>query len=152
MVPRMPFPRLLALLLAFAAGVGAAAAPAHDRVSVPAMKTSIYVGSATLLTAEFVRHGQVYTSTYEAKIWPWAFWNEHGRIAITLSDADLARLDRGETVEFTGEALNHKNKPRRVAGRAQPAADGAGKIKVRIFVDDVELIFNGAYRFGGATP
>jgi len=151
MVPRMPFFRALPLLLALAAGAGASTAD-HGRVQVPAMKTSIYVGSVTLVTAEFARHGQVYTSTYEAKIWPWAFWNEHGRIAITLSDADLARLDRGETVEFAGEALNHKSKPRRVAGRAQPAADGAGKIKVRIFVEDVELIFNGTYRFGPATP
>jgi hypothetical protein len=64
-----------------------------------------------------------------------------------LPAADFAKLAKGETVEFTGEAANHKNKPRKVTGRAQPADATSGKIKVRIGVDDTVLIFNGSYRF-----
>lgn len=139
---------LRALILASLLAVSLSAAPARDRVTVPAMKTGIYVGSVTLVVEPFNRTGERYESTYEAKIWPWSFWNETGRITIAMPTADLDRLARGETVEFTGDASNHKGKPRRVTGRAQPDNDTSGRIKVRIHVDDVTLVFNGTYRFG----
>lgn len=141
----MPVRLLVYLTLAVALH---AAAPDTSQVTVPPMKTGIYVGNVTLTPGVFVRKGDAYESTYEAKVWPWFFWGEHGSITIKLTDAQLAQLARGETVEFTGDALNHKHKPRKVTGRAQPADAGSGKIKVRISVDDVELIFNGPYRFG----
>lgn len=126
----------------------AAAEPASwNRVKVPAMKTSIYVGSVTLGTSDFVRSGDDWSATYEAEVFPWFFWGETGSITIRVPAAELERLARGEAIEFTGDALNHKKKPRKVTGRAQPAESAAGRIKVRIHVDDVELIFNGPYRF-----
>ncbi len=139
----------LCLLLAITTTPVFAAPPAlpSSRVEVPAMKTSIYVGSVTLITASFTRNGDNFESTYEAKIRPWFFWNETGRIAIKLPTPDLARLAKGETVEFTGDAANHKGKPRKVTGRAQPANATSGKIKVRISVDGTELVFNGTYEF-----
>jgi hypothetical protein len=118
-----------------------------DSVTVAPMKTSIYIGSVTLTTGEFRRDGDRFSATYEARVRPWFFWSETGRITITLPFADLERLARGERVEFTGEAFNHKNKPRHVTGRAERIDGTTGKIKVRIGVDDTELIFNGAYRF-----
>jgi hypothetical protein len=139
--------RLLAVLL-LACTAARAAGDGFDRVAVPAMKTSIYVGSVTLTTGEFRRDGDRFSTTYEAKVFPWFFWSETGSITITVAAADLARLARGETVEFTGDAENHKHKPRKVTGRAQPADAQSGRIKVRIHVDDVELIFNGPYRLG----
>ncbi|MDI1250745.1 MAG: hypothetical protein PSV13_17920 [Lacunisphaera sp.] len=123
-----------------------------DRVMVAPMKTSIYVGSITLTTEPFVRDGSTLTTTYEAKVWPWFFWGETGRITITLSDANLASMARSERTEFTGEATNHKNKPRPVTGRADPADAVSGKFKIRIMADGHELIFNGTYRFGEAKP
>lgn len=122
-----------------------------DSVTVAPMKTSIYVGSVSLTTGEFKRTDNQFSTTYEAKVWPWFFWGETGRITITLSLADLEKLGRGERVEFTGEAFNHKNKPRKVTGRAERSNGAAGKIKVRIGVDDTELIFNGTYRFNNAV-
>ena len=76
--------------------------------------------------------------------------NARGMVEYTTDFFVLRPKDpaKGETVEFTGDAKNHKGKPRRVTGRAQPANDHAGKIKVRIHVDDVELIFNGTYELG----
>lgn len=118
-----------------------------DHVSIAPMKTSIYVGSVSLTTDVFVRDGSTLVSTYGAKVWPWFFWGETGKITITLSDTTLASLAKGERAEFTGAATNHKNKPRTVTGYAQPADATSGKIKVRIGVDDTELIFNGTYRF-----
>jgi hypothetical protein len=125
--------------------------PLPSQVEVPAMKTSIYVGSVTLRTTSFVRAGDSWSSTYDAKVFPWAFWSEHGDISITLPEADLARLGKGETVNFTGDAKNHKGKPREVTGRAEPADATTGRIKVRIRVDGIELVFNGDYTLD-ATP
>lgn len=122
-----------------------------DSVTVEPMKTSIYVGSVTLTTGEFRRDGDKFSTTYDAKVRPWFFWGETGRITITLSQADLEKLARGERIEFTGEAFNHKNKPRKVTGRADRIDGATGKIKVRIGVDDTQLIFNGTYRFNNAV-
>lgn len=122
-------------------------APAFDRVEVSAMKTSVYVGTVTLTTGAFVRAGEAFESTYEARVFPWFFWSEHGRIAMRVPAAELARLARGERIEFTGDARNHRDKPRRVTGHAEPADPASGRIKVRIHLDDLTLVFEGAYRF-----
>jgi hypothetical protein len=148
------FRRLLVLLLIFIAGPLGAQAPVApvltgwDHITVEPMKTSIYVGSVTLATGVFVREGSTLTATYEAKVFPWFFWGETGRITITLTDANLASLATGENTEFVGEAANHKNKPRTVTGRAQPSDAVTGKIKVRIGADGYVLIFNSTYQFG----
>lgn len=150
------FPLLyLGLMLVTAGALRAApTGPAVEwrTVAIEAMNTSIYIGRVTLTTSEFTRTGEQFTATYEARVWPWAFWNETGRITINLPSADIARLQRGERVEFTGEATNHRNKPRHVTGRADRTGEGTGKIKVRIGVDDTELIFNGTYRVPPASP
>jgi hypothetical protein len=122
-----------------------------DSVTVESVKTSIYVGTVRLTTGVFQRDGDSFTTTYEAKVWPWFFWSETGRITITLPYASLEKLSRGERVEFTGEALNQKNKPRHVTGYAERADAATGKIKVRIGVDDTELIFNSTYRFNNVV-
>lgn len=147
----------LLAILGTAAPLRAEPPPAHaptgwERVNIAPMKTSIYVGSVTLSTKTFERHGSTLSTTYDAKVFPWFFWGETGKITITLADAELTHLAKGETAEFTGEAFNHKNKPRHVTGRAQPIDSTSGKMKIRIKVDDIELIFNGTYRFETATP
>lgn len=119
-----------------------------DHITVAPMATSIYVGSVKLTTGVFQRNGDTFSSTYDAKVVPWFFWGETGQIVITLNDANLAKLAKGETAEFKGEAVNQKNKPRPVTGRVQPANASSGKIKVRVMADGVELIFNGTYRLG----
>ena len=126
-----------------------AAGPAGwDRVSIGPMKTSIYVGSVTLKTAVLERTGSTLTATYEANVFPWFFWSETGKITLMLADADLANLAKGVRAGFSGGATNQKNKPRQVTGYAQPGDATAGKIKVRIMVDGMELIFNGTYKLG----
>ena len=114
------------------------------------MKTSIYVGNVALTAGVFERKDSTLSTTYVAKVVPWFFWGENGKITITLSEAELAKLAKGERAEFTGDAANHKQKPRKVTGYAQPADATSGKIKVRIMADGVELIFNSTYRFESA--
>jgi hypothetical protein len=144
----MRLPAFLALaLMTVVAPLSATDQVAVRTVTVAPMKTSIYVGSVRLNTGVFTWQGEGFATTYEAKVVPWIFWGETGNIVVKLSQADLVRLTRGETIEFTGDATNHKNKPRSVTGRAQPATASTGKIKVRIMADGIELIFNSTYEF-----
>jgi hypothetical protein len=141
---------LLALGLAVASGLRAAeAAGKYDTVVIPPVKTSIYIGSVTLTAPTFTRRGSTYSSTYTAKVFPLFFMNEKGTIAVTITDDDLARLAKGEAVEFKGEGRNEDGEARHVEGKATPADAASGRLKVRIWVSPrIELIFNTTYRFG----
>ncbi len=148
--PKLGPVRLPFLLFGFVitAVVCCAAIPpavAWNRVEIGPMKTSIYIGSVTLTTGTLQRDGATLSASYDAKVFPWFFWGETGRIVIQLTDATYAGLARGEVVDFNGHAQNQKGKPREVTGRVYPAGPNSGKIKVRIHVDDLELIFNGTY-------
>lgn len=147
-----PLLRLAAASLFLAFGPGAAAEPpaaaptaAPARVRVPAMRTSIYVGTVTLTPAVFTRTGDTWAATYAVKVRPWFFWGETGRIALTVAAADWARLAQGEVVEFAGEATNERGRPRHVTGRAEPGGPAAGRLTVRITADGVTLVFHGTY-------
>ena len=147
--------RFVALFLCFLSWTTSAlraetsAAPGQVRwshITVEPMKTSIYIGSVRLNTAVFERNGANFSTTYDARVVPWFFWNESGNITLFLNDAEWAKIGRGERTDFKGEAMNEKKKPRHVTGWAQPADRTSGKIKVRVMADGIELIFNGTYR------
>ncbi len=143
----MRFLSVLLLALATLLPVTHASTRHWTQVEVEPMKTSIYVGSVRLNVEAFQRSGDTFTSSYEAKVFPWVFWGESGQITLRVPATDLDRLARGEVIDFTGDAISQKGKSRQITGRAYPAGADTGKIKVRIHVDDVELIFNGNYRF-----
>lgn len=141
------------VLLAVAIGLGlpALAAPAdYSRLTVEPGKTSIYIGNVTITMTPFRRDQGVFAADYRAKVFPYFFANEHGWLRVEFSEEQLARLERGERVPFSGQAENSEKEPRRIEGHATPDAPGAkhGKIKVRVFVTKkIELIFNTTYRF-----
>lgn len=122
-----------------------------DTVEIEPTKTSIYVGSVSLTMPPFVRQDDVYRSSYQAKVFPFFIFNEHGSISIDFPDDSLRRLRQGEVVYFKGHATNSRGDGRRIEGRAVPDAPDAdhGRIKVRVWVGRVELIFNTTYRFTG---
>jgi hypothetical protein len=141
---------LLAAVLAFGPGAYADPAPLsrYAMVNVEPAKTSIYIGSITLSTTPFIREGNAYAATYSARVFPYFFYNEKGKLWIDTSDDDLRRLERGETVNFTGHAVSEDGAKRRIEGRAVPSDAGGGKIKVRIFVSKrIDLVFNTTYAF-----
>ena len=121
----------------------------YNRVEIASTKTSIYIGSVRMTMPAFARDGSgTYSSTYQAKVFPYFFYNEHGTISITVSDDQLRQLARGEPVEFQGSGMSSENEPRRIEGKATPADATTGKIKVRVFVSKkIQLIFNTTYRF-----
>jgi hypothetical protein len=134
----------LGLCLALTAS---AAGPGPGRVAVEPMQTSIYVASVSLVPGVFIRQGDQYTATYEVKVWPWFFWGETGSVIIRITPAQLAQVMRGEKIEFAGDGVSQKNRPRVITGRLTPDGAAAGKIKIRITADGYTLVFNGAYRF-----
>lgn len=147
---------LSALVAGLFAGHPAASAaeglpgPAYAEATVDKVRTSIYVGSVTLEMPPFRHIRGGYESTYSARVFPYFFYNERGRITIDLPDDHLRRLAAGERVDFIGHARNLEGEPRRVEGHAVPEDAVSGTIKVRIWVSPkIELIFNSRYRFTG---
>ena len=122
----------------------------YNKAAVEPVKTSIYIGYVKLTTPGFTRTRTGYVSVYNASVFPFFFWSEHGRMAIEVSDDDLRQLARGETVLFRGQAENSDGETRLIVGRAMPQDASQGKLSVRLFVSKrIQLIFNTTYRFVG---
>jgi hypothetical protein len=141
---------VLICALVFAAASRGAEAPLshYGTVDIETAKTSIYIGSVTMTMPRFTRAGDAFSSTYNAKVFPYFFSSEKGNLSIEVSDESLRKLERGETIQFSGKAVNTDGEDRRIEGRAVPADSRSGKIKVRVFVSKkIELIFNTTYRF-----
>lgn len=136
----------LAVFLGLAHAAGAAAT--GDKVIAETASTSIYIGKVTLNVTPLIRQNGTYSAEYRAKVFPYFFMSEHGTFRINVSDEDLARIVKGETVDFAGDAENTDHEDRKVTGRATPESATHGKIKIRIFVTKkIQLIFNTTYRF-----
>jgi hypothetical protein len=122
----------------------------YNKAAVEPVKTSIYIGYVKLTAPIFTRTRTGYGSDYDASVFPFFFWSEHGRMTIEASEDDLRRLARGEAVEFKGHAENSDGETRLIMGRAVPEDAIRGKLKVRVFVSKrIQLIFNTTYRFVG---
>ncbi|MEY4939271.1 MAG: hypothetical protein RIQ93_1006 [Verrucomicrobiota bacterium] len=140
----------LALLAALApAGMPAEAErTAYARVDIAPSTTSIYIGTVSLTLEPLVRQESTYEARYVAKVFPYFFSNEAGRLRVELSNEQLRTLARGESVEFKGHGVRDDGTERRVAGKAIPNDSHSGRLKVRVFVSpETELIFNTTYRF-----
>ncbi len=119
-----------------------------DRVTIPPAKTSIYLGTVTMTMPDIVRRDGGYESGYQARVFPYFFSNEQGRLRIEVSDEQLHQLERGQPIHFKGRAVRADGAERRIEGTATPADPSGGRLKVRVFVARrIELIFNTTYRF-----
>lgn len=141
--------------IAVGPGAGSADAPAGNLPSqalVEPTRTSIYLGSVRLTLSPLLRRDGAFAADYAAKVVPFFFFSEKGHLTIEFSDDQLRQLERGETVNFNGQARNSAGHGRRIEGRAVPEAAGGarGKIKVRVHVGKIELIFNSTYRLAAA--
>jgi hypothetical protein len=117
-------------------------------------RTSIYVGTVTFTLTPFIRQGGQYAADYQAKVFPFFFYSEHGRLVVTVSDAQLRRIADGQPIEFTGQGVNADGAVRSIDGRAIPRAGDRGELKVRIHLGHrLTLVFNTTYRLPkAATP
>lgn len=146
------FRRCAVLCLSLALAASAIAADPdlarYERVDIAPTKTSVYVGTVTMTMPPFVRRGGAYESTYTAKVFPFFFLGEKGRLTVNVSDDDLRRVARGESIDFEGHGVSDGGARRRLTGRATPTDANSGKITVRVFVSSrIQLIFHTTYRF-----
>jgi len=143
----------IVLLAARASGADPVPISRYDRADIAPTKTSIYIGSVSMTMPTFVRRQGAFESTYTARVFPYFFYNESGRLSIRISDETLRRLEHGEVIQFEGEGVSSDGQTRHIEGRAIPADAANGKIKVRVFVSKrIQLIFNTTYRFPDRSP
>lgn len=138
-----------------------AAAPLHaaedglSRYNVVDIKPSVaslYIASVTMTMPPFVRKQSVYSSTYFAKVFPYFFYSERGRIWIIVPDADLKRVAQGMPVDFVGHALSDSGEERKVVGHAVPTGPTGGRIRVRVFITRrIALNYDTTYELKGAA-
>lgn len=109
---------------------------------VPAMRIT--------LAAEPMRQTESgYESTYSVTVFPFFFFNETGLIRINFAPGILKRLEAGEVVSFSGEAINQRDARRMIEGRAYPEDTMTGRLRIVVKVGGIELIFKTTYRFTG---
>jgi hypothetical protein len=149
-----PFALALALLASHGVWVRAAddaALRPFSVIRVEPAKTSIYIGSVTLTAQPFIRKPSGYSSTYVARVFPYYFISERGRLSVHATDEMLRRAARGESVEFEGLGINENGDERKIEGRATPTGPSRGRMQVRIHVSKhILLTFNTVYTLPNA--
>jgi hypothetical protein len=126
----------------------------YNVVDIKPSVASLYIASVTMIMPPFVRKNTVYSSTYYAKVFPYFFYSERGRIWIVVPDADLRRASQGLPVDFVGHALSDSGEERKVTGHAVPTGPSGGKIRVRVFITRrIALNYDTTYELKGpANP
>lgn len=146
-------PTLLALALASPLAAADDSLAPYNVVAIKPATTSIIVATITMTMPPFVRKNTVYSSTYSAKVFPYFFYNEKGRIWIIVPDGDLRRVSAGGSIDFTGKAISEAGDERRVDGHASPTGPLTGKIRVRVFVTRrISLSYDTTYDLRGVPP
>lgn len=143
---------LACFLPAFARAAGDPVLDRFAAVDTPPVKTFIYVGSVTLAAGRFVRQDGRFSAPYTAKVFPYFFYNEAGRMSIQIPDADLRKLAAGQTIAFTGTAVRADGLIRPLEGTATPTGPAGGQLKVKLHITKrVTLPFNTTYRLPAAA-
>ena len=134
--------------LALVARAGDGSLARYDHVVVDPAKSSIYVGSVTMSFAPATRKNATYESDYTAKVFPYFFLSEKGKLTLDAPDETLRHLTQGESVDFSGRGVSTDGQARRFEGRATPIDATSGKLKVRAIVSKrISLTFDMSYRF-----
>ena len=137
----------------------AAAAPARsavdelapfNRIDIRPTTTSLLIATVTMTMPPFVRRNTVFSSTYSARVFPYFFWSESGRIWIIVPVDKLRLVAQGQPVVFTGRGVSESGDERKVEGHATPTGPSGGRIRVRVFVSKrIFLTFDTTYELHG---
>lgn len=120
----------------------------------------IAAGKATLTIGVLQRVNGIYTGDYKVRVTPFFLKNEHGRLAIVVSDESLARVNRGEVATIVGTSTTSgKDRiSRHIDAIATPTDIDHGKLKLWFMAGDRKMTFEPAYHFadkrmaGGPAP
>jgi hypothetical protein len=110
----------------------------------------VAAGKATLIIGPLQRANGVFTGDYRLKVLPYFWKNERGRLAIVVSDAELAGASQGKAVTITGTATTTKTgKCRSIAAIATPVDMDHGTLKLWFTAGRRKMTFEPAYHFAG---
>ena len=139
---------LLAMLLTCGAATlrPADAPPAVRQLRIDPSTTKVVVGHARLSVDPLTRSGDGLSGTYKVEVSPFPIGNESGKLTVNVSGDDLRRLARGETIQFSGQAVNTQGNSSAVRGTATPAGNsGDGALRVHIASQKGKLVFDTSY-------
>jgi hypothetical protein len=151
-VPRFAAFAALALALALPARAAEPLPPLFNTVEIRPTTSSLYIATVTMTMPPFVRRAAIFSSTYSARVFPYFFWSESGRIWIVVPEGKLLRVARGEAVDFSGHGVNSSGDERRIEGHATPTGPAGGVIRVRVFLSKrLYLTFDTTYALTGTA-
>jgi hypothetical protein len=121
-------------------------------VDIKPATSSLFIATVTMTMPPFARRDTVFSSTYSARVFPYFFWSESGRIWIVVPADKLRRASLGEPVDFTGHGTSASGDERRIEGHATPTGPSGGNIRVRVFVSKrIFLTFDTTYELKGTA-
>ena len=152
--------KIIVLVALFIAGWSATCAAATSTNSAAANRILIIDsssmpiggGRATLTIGTLHRVNGVYIGDYKLKVFPYFLKSDKGRLAIVVSDASLAKVNRGKVAAITGTATTNGKggQSRSIAAIATPADINHGKLKLWFMAGSRQMVFEPAYHFAGA--
>ena len=92
------------------------------------------------------RSGDGLSGTYKVEVSPIPVGSESGKLSVNVSGDDLRRLAQGETIQFSGQAVNTQGSSSAVRGTATPKGNsGSGALRVHIASKKGKLVFDTSY-------
>ena len=106
-------------------------------------------GKASLIVSPLTHRNGNYAGDYQLKVRPYFFKSEKGSLLLAASDDSVRQLQAGITINFTGQAVTHKDgRTHVVLGRATPSSGDRGSVTFSIVTDDAKIVFSTSYHFG----
>ena len=115
--------------------------------------TSVALGKASLIVSPLTHRDGSYVGDYQLKVKPYFFKSEKGSLVLAASDDAVGKLQAGTAMNFTGQAVTHKDgRTHVVLGRATPSSRDHGSVTFSIVTDDAKIVFNTSYHFPAPRP
>jgi hypothetical protein len=106
-------------------------------------------GKASLIVSPLTHRDGNYVGDYQLKVRPYFFKSEKGSLLLAASDDSVRKLQAGTPINFTGNAVTHKDgRTHIVLGRATPSSGDRGSVTFSIITDEAKIVFNTSYHFG----
>jgi hypothetical protein len=131
------------------ATVGTSSASTRKLLIDPSSTSVALRGKASLIVSPLTHRDGNYVGDYQLKVRPYFFKSEKGSLLLAASDDAVRKLEAGTAINFTGEAVTHKDgRTHIVLGRATPSSGDRGSVTFSIITDDAKIVFNTSYHFG----
>ncbi len=138
---------LIAAFLTLLPQLHAEDGPVIPKLVIEPSATTTSMAKCELTVGVLECKNQVLNGSYAIKVIPFSFKNDHGSLALAMSDENAQKMARGEIIEFTGVATSAKDgKTKTIKGKTKPATDQAGAVSFVVTTQDGDLLFNSAYQ------